>query len=261
MPIYNGGGGGVGGITVESDPSALKIASNLSDIQNTTTARTNLGVYSKTQVDQAIAAIPAGPQGPAGPAGPAGDTGPAGPQGDAGPTGSTGPAGEAGPAGPVGEAFNIVGTWDSSGNTQYQVGDVVGYNGVMYVCWEYFATYGSPTSPDADTAHWNRLNGVDGADGTDGSDGEVTYAGLSSHFLNGSNGGPTTNGSAATGYVLTNVDGYSYNWVAPSPHPVSSASSQSNASGYSNAQFDTSHYPLELALVINGTTYYVPARS
>ena len=32
------------GITVESDPLALKIASNLSDLQSTTTARTNLGL-------------------------------------------------------------------------------------------------------------------------------------------------------------------------------------------------------------------------
>lgn len=41
MPIYNGGGG-VAGIQVESDPSALKLANNLSDLPNLATARTNL---------------------------------------------------------------------------------------------------------------------------------------------------------------------------------------------------------------------------
>lgn len=49
MPIYSGGGG-VGGITVEEDPSALKMAQNLADLQNASTARTNLGVYSTTEV-------------------------------------------------------------------------------------------------------------------------------------------------------------------------------------------------------------------
>lgn len=49
MPIYSGGGG-VGGITVEEDPSALKMAQNLADLQDVPTARTNLGVYSTTEV-------------------------------------------------------------------------------------------------------------------------------------------------------------------------------------------------------------------
>lgn len=38
--------GGASGITIESDPSALKIASNLADLLNTTTARSNLGLGS-----------------------------------------------------------------------------------------------------------------------------------------------------------------------------------------------------------------------
>lgn len=53
MPIYSGGGG-VGGITVEEDPSALKMAQNLADLQDDPTARTNLGVYSTTETDSAI---------------------------------------------------------------------------------------------------------------------------------------------------------------------------------------------------------------
>jgi hypothetical protein len=134
----------------------------------------------------------------------------------------------------------------------------------MYVCWNYFTTYGSPTSPDADTANWNRLNGVNGQNGTNGTNGEVTYSGLTSHFINGTNGGPVSNGSIATGRVLTNVDGYSYDWVAlpaPPTQAISSASTQSNYSGFSVGGYDTAHYPYELALTINGTTYYVPART
>ena len=37
---------GVAGITIESDPTALKIASNLADLPNATTARSNLGLGS-----------------------------------------------------------------------------------------------------------------------------------------------------------------------------------------------------------------------
>ena len=53
MPIYSGGGG-VGGIQVENDPSALKMAQNLADLQDDPTARTNLGVYSTGETDSAI---------------------------------------------------------------------------------------------------------------------------------------------------------------------------------------------------------------
>jgi len=41
--------------------------------------------------------------------------------------------------------------------------------------------------------------------------------------------------------------------------PITSASTQSNGSGASGNLTD--HYPSELALVVNGTTYYVPART
>ena len=54
MPIYNGGGGAAG-ITVEVDPTALKMASNLSDLINTATARTNLSVYSQATSDATYA--------------------------------------------------------------------------------------------------------------------------------------------------------------------------------------------------------------
>lgn len=53
MPIYNGGGG-VAGITVEQDPTALKMASNLSDLVNKVTARSNLQVLSSTEVSTAL---------------------------------------------------------------------------------------------------------------------------------------------------------------------------------------------------------------
>ena len=41
MPIYNSVGG-ITGLTIENDPSALKLANNLSDLPNLATARTNL---------------------------------------------------------------------------------------------------------------------------------------------------------------------------------------------------------------------------
>jgi len=50
-------------------------------------------------------------------------------------------------------------------------------------------------------------------------------------------------------------------WVTIPSAIVTAASSGTNNSGYTNAQFDTVHYPSELALTINGTTYYVPART
>jgi hypothetical protein len=53
MPIYSGGGG-VGGITVEDDPSALKMAQNLNDLADKPTARTNLDVYSTSDTSTAI---------------------------------------------------------------------------------------------------------------------------------------------------------------------------------------------------------------
>jgi hypothetical protein len=62
MPIYNGGGG-VSGITIEEDPSALKMALNLSDLQDFPASRSSLDVYStsetNTQISNAISAIPA----------------------------------------------------------------------------------------------------------------------------------------------------------------------------------------------------------
>lgn len=45
MPIYNGGGG-IAGITIEEDPTALKMDQNLEDLPNKADARYNLDVYS-----------------------------------------------------------------------------------------------------------------------------------------------------------------------------------------------------------------------
>ena len=59
MPIYSGGGG-VGGIQVENDPSALKMAQKLADLQDDPTARTNLGVYSTGETDSAISSAISG---------------------------------------------------------------------------------------------------------------------------------------------------------------------------------------------------------
>ena len=59
MPIYNGGGG-VAGITVEVDPTALKMASNLSDLISAGDARTNLDVYDTGTTDTTFLALAGG---------------------------------------------------------------------------------------------------------------------------------------------------------------------------------------------------------
>ena len=38
-------------------------------------------------------------------------------------------------------------------------------------------------------------------------------------------------------------------------------SAGANASGYNSANFIDDHYPYEIAINVNGTTYYVPART
>jgi hypothetical protein len=265
MPIYNGGGGGVGGITVETDPSALKIASNLSDIQNTTTARTNLNVYSKTQVDQAIAAIPAGPQGPTGPQGPAGEAG------QAGAVGNTGPQGPAGPAGADGDTlFDFKGTFVPD-SVNYLINDSVVYQGSTYVCIQ--NTTGQSVT---DTSYWlvAASKGDTGAAGTNGTNGMTTAQdavdliasnltdqqilkinkGMSNTIIGA---GPFASESPSdyTLYVRQNQG-----WVTLPNIPITSASQQSNYSGFSVGGYDTAHYPYELVLSVNGTTYYVPAR-
>ena len=45
------------GITIEADPTALKMASNLSDLLNTGTARANLSVYSQATSDATYAPL------------------------------------------------------------------------------------------------------------------------------------------------------------------------------------------------------------
>ena len=45
------------GITIEADPSALKLAQNLADLADKPTARTNLDVYSTTACDAAISYV------------------------------------------------------------------------------------------------------------------------------------------------------------------------------------------------------------
>lgn len=288
MPIYNGGGG-VAGITVETDPSALKMANNLSDVVNKGTARTNLQIYSKTEVDTAVTniSLTPGPQGPAGPAGPAGSTGPmgpAGPAGEAGPAGQqgavgdTGPAGEAGPAGQTGPAgpagslvYNYMGAYDNG--LTYIVNSAVTFQGQVYVMTTSVGAAGY--DPVGYPSYWT-LFVAKGADGADGADGAVTSAEVQAYMLTyvAAGGGVACQDSmgnkilvsanyqpqVANDYTGPYV-GQNGGWVQLPTYPISSASTQANASGYSNAQFDTVHYPTELALTINGVTYYVPARS
>lgn len=322
MPIYNGGGGGVGGITVETDPSALKIASNLSDIQNFATARSNLqlstyysavghnhnGTYAPVSHSHAISDVTNlqttlngkassththdvtdvtgwGNVNGASNGYVLGWNGTAlvwvaqsGGIADApadgvkyGRINGTWSAITEGVNGQNGLGFTYKGGW--AAYTQYAVNDWVSYyNGSTNLGYLCIAATDSATSPDNLTSNWVPCGGqgpegpagqtgATGATGAQGPAGDVSYTGLVDHFINGSNNGPTTNGSAASGYVLTNVGGSSYNWVALPSQVVSSASAGTNNSGYSNGNFDTSHYPQELALNINGTTYYVPART
>jgi len=288
MPIYNGGGG-VAGITVETDPSALKMANNLSDVVNKGTARTNLQIYSKTEVDTAVTNIsltpgPQGPAGPAGPAGSAGPMGPAGPAGEAGPAGQqgavgdTGPAGEAGPAGQTGPAgpagslvYNYMGAYDNG--LTYIVNSAVTFQGQVYVMTTSVGAAGY--DPVGYPSYWT-LFVAKGADGADGADGAVTTNEVQSYMLTyvAAGGGVACAESSGT-KILVSANyqpqvandytgpyvGQNGGWVQLPTYPISSASTQANASGYSNAQFDTTHYPTELALTINGVTYYVPARS
>lgn len=326
MPIYNGGGGGVGGITVETDPSALKLANNLSDLPNLATARTNLqlstfyaaighlhtGVYAPASHSHAISDVAnlqttlngkaasvhthdvtsvtgwgtsisnatngyvLGWNGSAlvwvAQSGGIADAPADGVKyGRINGTWSAITEGVNGADGADGLGFTYKGNW--SAYTMYAVNDWVSYyNGSTNLGYLCIAATDSATSPDNLTTNWVPCGGqgpvgpagpagATGATGAQGDTGEVSYSGLVNHFINGANNGPTTNGGAASGYVLTNVGGSSYNWVALPSQVVSSATAGTNNSGYTNAQFDTVHYPQELALNINGTTYYVPART
>jgi hypothetical protein len=271
MPIYNGGGG-VAGITVENDPSALKLANNLSDLPNTGTARTNLNVYSKTQVDQAIAAVPAGPQGPAGPTGAAGATGEAGAAGAVGNTGAQGVAGQAGVNGSM--LFNYLGAYNNG--VTYTVNDAVTFQGSTYVMTT--SVGGAGYDPVGYPSYWTLVvskgdTGAAGTNGTNGENGAVTSAQVIADLLSN-----TTVGSSVVVYdsmglkALTTAN---YQSQAPVDYsgpyatqngswvqlPITSVSSSSNGSGYSNGQFDTTHYPYELTLVVGGVSYKVPART
>jgi len=130
--------------------------------------------------------------GPAGPPGPNGGEGPAGPSGGIGPEGrhvvnvrdpgdgramvdmsdgtsygpftvASGPAGPQGPAGADGRSLTPRGDWNSW--TPYNPGDVVAYNGNVYVAFD----YASGTTPDAD-GRW-RLMTIVGPAGPAGSPG------------------------------------------------------------------------------------------
>ena len=288
MPIYNGGGG-VAGITVETDPSALKMANNLSDVVNKGTARTNLQVYSKTEVDTAVTniSLTPGPQGPTGPTGGVGSTGPAGPAGEAGPAGqqgavgNTGPAGEAGPAGQTGPAgpagslvYNYMGAYDNG--LTYIVNSAVTFQGQVYVMTTSVGAAGY--DPVGYPGYWTLFvaKGADGADGEDGVDGAYTSqavldsitTGISDGkalFVGTSSGTRTLYGGDVQPQVANDYTGpyvgQNGGWIQLPTYPISSASTQANAGGYTNGQFDTAHYPTELALTVNGVTYYVPARS
>lgn len=74
----------------------------------------------------------AGPAGPQGPRGYQGDTGLTGPQGPQGEPGLNGLEGEMGPQGPAGAdaLWNFLGEYD--GGADYNIGDVVTYNGGTY---------------------------------------------------------------------------------------------------------------------------------
>jgi hypothetical protein len=124
---------------------------------------------------------PQGAEGPAGPQGPAGDTGPEGPEGPQGPTGAEGPQGEPGPQGPQGEqgpagadgaqgepGADALWNWQGeySAGPQYQLGDIVAYQGSTYRRNNYSnsAMGFAPT----DTEYWELVS----AKGNQGDQGE-----------------------------------------------------------------------------------------
>jgi len=113
-----------------------------------------------------------------------GPTGPAGPAGPAGPTGTTGPAGPQGMQGPAGVAGSSVafrGPWSIGNN--YNVGDVVSFNGSSYV-----ATIASGgVQPDKAPGMWAIVaqGGVAGAVGSAGPQGPQGPAGAPGTVITG----------------------------------------------------------------------------
>jgi hypothetical protein len=169
--------------------------------------------------------------------------------------------------------FDYLGAYNNG--TTYTVNDAVTFQGSTYVMTTSVGAAGY--DPVGYPSYWTLVasKGDTGAAGTNGADGAVTSAQVIAELLTYSAVGGSVQvidsmgvkALASANYQsqapTDNFGPYAVNggnWAAIT-HPVSSASSQSNASGYSNAQFDSSHYPLELVLVVNGTTYYVPARS
>lgn len=107
--------------------------------------------------DKIVIAGPAGPpgvQGPTGAAGPAGADGAAGPPGPVGPQGSTGPQGAKGDKGDKGDPGTSAGTfrgpWVANANPPYNLGDLVTYNGRLFVAPAVIAPSVAPdTNPAA----------------------------------------------------------------------------------------------------------------
>jgi hypothetical protein len=342
MPIFNGGGG-VAGITVESDPSALKLANNLSDLVNKGTARTNLQLssfYAALSHSHAITDVTNLQTSLNGKANTShthaisdvtnlqttlngkANTGHGhdvieitGWNGINGATNgyvlgwngtalvwvaqsegiSDAPAngskyarqnnawavvtdGSVGPQGPAGVNGSMLFHYQGAYNNgvTYLVNDAVTFQGSTYVMANFVG--GAGYDPVGYPSYWTLVvskgdTGAAGTNGTNGENGAVTSAQVIADLLTS-----TTVGSGLAVYdnygvkALTTANYQSQgplNYSGPYATqngswvqlPITSASSQSNASGYTNGQFDTQHYPLELALVVNGTTYYIPARS
>ena len=112
-----------------------------------------------------------------------GPTGPEGPQGPTGATGEAGPAGADGAPGADGEGFNWRGEWSSQQVEPYVSGDVVRYNGIVYLAISELGGMvpaGGGTPSESESDGWTPMV-YDGVGG--GGDSPITYDANDNTFI------------------------------------------------------------------------------
>jgi hypothetical protein len=146
----------------------------------------------------------------------AGAAGPAGPAGPPGPKGSQGDAGLQGDIGPQGPGFINRGIW--ANNIQYQIGDVVNYQGSSWVATQ----VSEGRIPPESTSYWNLLAsiGATGAKGPPGDPGIIATATVAGVVKVA---GGTTNVNIAVNGTISVPKGAGINTVVDIPDVNSTA--------------------------------------